>query len=116
MIYFQSNLESKNWSYTVLSIALHCTNSHMEVQTSYEIRKNRLAGKISLLLVGCKFSSLEALIVEGQIWLLAATLDLKTKLTNIVFINRMMSSSCQLRYCWKPRHKAHIVFENLQNS
>ena len=64
---------------------------------------------ISLLLVGCKFSSLEALVVEGQIWLLADTIDLKTKLIIIVFINRMMSSSCQLRYCWKPQHNAHCV-------
>ena len=61
-------------------------------------------------------SSLEALVVEGQIWLVVAALDLKTKFIIIVFINRMMSSSCQFCYCWKPRHKAHIVFENLQNS
>ena len=51
-LYFQSNLESKNWSYRIPSIALHCTNSHMEVQTSYEVKKNRLAGQMSLILVG----------------------------------------------------------------
>ena len=100
----------------ILTIALHCTDIHMEVQTSYEIRKNRLVGKIPLLLVGCKFSFLEALIVEGQIWLVAVTLHLKTKPRNIVFINRMMSSNCQVCYCGKPQHVAHIVFENLQNS
>ena len=88
----------------------------MEVQTAYEVKKNRLAGQMSLILVGSKFSSMEVLVVEGQIWLVAATSDLKTKLIIIVFIDRMMSSSCQLRYCWKPQHNAHTVFENLQNS
>ena len=62
----------------------------MEVQTSYEVKKNSLAGQMSLIFVGSKFSSLEALVVEGQIWMVAATLDLKTKLIIIVFINRMM--------------------------
>ena len=62
----------------------------MEVQTLYEVKKNRLAGPTSLMLVGSKFSTLEALVVEGQIWLVAATSDLKNKLIIIVFINTVM--------------------------
>ena len=64
-----------------------------------------------MLLVGCKFSSLEALVEEGQSPLVAATSDLKTKPIIIVFINRMMSCSCQVHYCWKPQHVAYIVFK-----
>jgi hypothetical protein len=51
-----------------------------------------LAGQMSLLLVGCKFSSLEVSILEAQIWLVKPTLDLKTKPIIIVFIKRMMLS------------------------
>ncbi len=49
-------------------------------------KQNMLAGQMSLLLVWCKFSSLEVSIEEGQILLVATTLDLKTKPIIIVFI------------------------------
>ena len=113
-------IKSRIWKLG-LHNSLHCSSFY---QFTNRVPISKLDTKLertgwqdrSSLLVGCNFSALVALVVECQIWLVAATLDHKTKPINIVFINRMMSSGFQECYCWKPQHVSHIVFENLQNS
>ena len=77
MICFQPNLKFDNWSYgaSFSPLLYGGPNLIWRKQNSQHI-----IGYILLLLVGYKFSSSE--FKEGQIWLIATTLDLKKQAYN----------------------------------